>query len=143
MKKSKLKNVFQTLSPNDKDYSENVKRLRSQMLDIDGFDMAEVLGVAFCNDNIIDSLSTKESVGYHAIPDMVYKMALNNLSRTFNSDKELKSQLIRLRSQKRITEIKNKIVNLDIFRIAQVLSIACLKNSENVVYDFIDVHTAA
>lgn len=119
-------------------HEEKATLIRNQITNLDAFNIAEVLSVAFCSQGIIDKIAVVKAAGYHTVEQGTYDMAINNVAQQISTNRELNSKLKRLRSPKQKKETADKIIELDMFKVSQVLAIAFLKKSEDVLLDFLN-----
>ncbi len=138
-----LNNKKESVNTFDKaSHSKHIKqvdldRLSSSISAVTAFDLAEVLGIALCNQNMIESIVNHDETSYHKISDAVYNMAINNCSRQISLDAALKERIRKMRSEKRVKQITAFVANHDAFRYSQILAIGFLKNSEDIILDII------
>lgn len=116
----------------------DIKIAQSNVSNMDVFGITKVLSVALAKKDIIEMLISCKDPSYNAIDDSVYKMACRNLANQIRQDSELKQKIRHLRSNKKIKELENEILGLDAFDMSQVISIAFLKESKQVVFDIIE-----
>lgn len=113
--------------------------IQSSISKVSAFEIAEVLGVALCDTNILPRIVNAVDIGYQKPAQMVYDLALKNCARQITVDAELKRQLLKMRSENRKKEVRSMIAGHDAFDIAQILAICFMKSSEDVVLDLVNV----
>ncbi len=126
-----LENVLIKKNVSEKD----IRIARSKVADINAFDIVKVLSVALAKNDLLELLVTWKDAAYNQVDDTIYKMACRNLASQIRQDAYLKRQILRLRSDKKIKECEDQILGLDAFAMSQVLSIAFLKDSPQIVLD--------
>lgn len=129
--------AFYAASEKQNTRKEDIEKIRSNIADIDAFDIAKVMGVALANKDFLPMLLACEKSEYRKVEDVFYTMACRNCASQIRRDKELQQQTIRMRSKKRIQEIENQIVGLNAFQMSQVLSVAFLKSADEIIMDII------
>lgn len=140
------KNTDMNTYQNAKEKSEFSEKELSSFYDgiskLTSFDFAEILGVALCDINMIESIITSKNEDIYDIDKPIYNMAINSCARQIVLDADLNNKLSRLKTAKNIKKTKDLIANHNAFKFSQILSIALRVDVETICYDLISVHNS-